>query len=163
MAFLARHAIPCLGDIQKVAQEFFSADGRISFNLQAESDQDLAIGVPQLVLNLLLMASHCLPRGGTITCSLGPKSQTSDKIKSVSVYIRASGVQARIPELAAMILTETDQEQPYPKIDHRNCHTVMCACLLQNLSIKLMTEIDSDSVRFCFEAPLRVALSQSAV
>ena len=152
-----------LDDIQKVAQDFFSADGRISFNLQAETHQDLAIGVPQLVLNLLLMASHCLPRGGTISCSLGPNSEPIDKIKSASVYIRATGVQARIPEMAATILANTDTEQHYPMIDHRNCHTVMCACLLQNLSIKLMTQVESDSVLFCFEAPLRVAASPTAV
>ncbi|MCX8506965.1 MAG: histidine phosphotransferase family protein [Alphaproteobacteria bacterium] len=152
-----------LDDIQKVAQDFFSADGRIAFSLQAETDQDLAIGVPQLVLNLLLMASHCLPRGGTITCSLGPKSQSPDKIHSASVFIRATGVQARIPEKAALILSATASQQHFPMIDHRNCHTFMCACLLQNLSIHMMTQVESDAVIFCFEAPLRVAPVHSAV
>ena len=141
-----------LRDIQKAALDLFSADGRIAFVLDADEQLPLKVGVPQLILNLLLMASHCLPRGGNLTFTVGANSVTNS---TVSILIRATGTQARIPESSAEILIASPSKQSaVPPIDHRNCHAAMCMALLQNLGLDLAVKLEPESVLFCFDAPI---------
>lgn len=141
-----------LSDIRKTALDFFAAEGRIALSFEIAPHQKLAVGVPQLILNLLLMASHCLPRGGKIGCQLLPAPSHEP---SLSVYIEASGTQARLPESSqGWLRPDPAHAATPPALDHRNCHAAMCASLVQNLAINLTIESAQDAVIFCFDTAL---------
>lgn len=78
-----------LGDAEQVARGFIQ-DDRVSLVWQAPREY-LPKNIVKLILNLLMVASHAIPRGGEMTMAL---EKDGDR---VGIKIAAKGVSARIP------------------------------------------------------------------
>lgn len=78
-----------LGDAEQVARGFIQ-DDRVSLVWQAPREF-LPKNIVKLLLNLLMVASHAIPRGGEMTVAL---DKDQDR---VVIKIAAKGVSARIP------------------------------------------------------------------
>lgn len=79
------------------------------------TDQDAAavpVGMPKLVLNLVMLAAECLPRGGTVAVAVAAPAPGA----RVEVEVTASGQGARLPaEFLAAFAADTDVAALTPK------------------------------------------------
>ena len=78
-----------LGDAEQVARGFIQ-DDRVSLVWQAPREY-LPKNIVKLLLNLLMVATHAIPRGGEITMTLEKNGERSE------IKIAAKGTSARIP------------------------------------------------------------------
>ena len=113
------------------------ADGAVSLDWPVDSvaeENPLAKGAGRLILNLLLIAIDCLPRGGT----LGVRIVGLDD--GLGVAMTADGEGARLrPELAAAMAPGADVDD----LTARTVQGYFTCCLARELRAELKVGADS--------------------
>ncbi len=105
----------------------------------------------RLLLNLLLVAADCLPRGGTVSVDALPAPDGG-----LAVTIRAEGTQARIVDeqraiLTAPALAASDAPPPSPRAVPAWLASILCALAAATLAVQ---EADG-AVGFALRLPAR--------
>ncbi len=123
-----------LGDAHGVAQGFME-------NEKSELVWDIPrLLMPKnrvkLLLNLVLVANHCVPRGGTITLSM------EGDAASPTFLVRAVGKNAKPPASMVDIFAGVDPE----RIDGHSVQPVYTVLLAQDCQMKVSIEKDDDTV-----------------
>jgi histidine phosphotransferase ChpT len=90
-----------LAEVRELAEGYLGA-GRHRLDWPGDPDQPLSSGLGKLILNMVLLATDCLPRGGRI----GVATQTSDGWTAAAVT--ADGDVRLSDELRSAISEETD-------------------------------------------------------
>ncbi len=124
-----------LGDAHSVADGYMAGE-----------KSDLVWNVPRLLmgknkvkllLNLLLIANQCVPRGGTITVEM-----LNEDAQAPSFRLTAQGLNARIPAMIADLLTDEDVE----RIDAHAIQPAYAGLLARDCDMSIAMEKSDDSV-----------------
>lgn len=124
-----------LGDAQSVATGFMEGE-----------KADLTWAVPRLLmaknkvkllLNLLLIANQCVPRGGTITVELVGGDAAQPQFR-----LTAAGLNARIPAMIADLLEDNDVE----RIDAHAIQPAYAGLLARDSGMKIEMAKNDESV-----------------
>ncbi|MEI2385070.1 histidine phosphotransferase family protein [Breoghania sp. JC706] len=91
----------------------------------------------KLLLNLLLIANQCVPRGGTITVEM-----TNEDAAKPSFRLTAQGLNARIPAMIADLLTNQEVE----RIDAHAIQPAYAGLLADDSNMSILMEKKDDSV-----------------
>ena len=83
-----------LNDAGTLARNLMADDNRISLNWQTPAETRPK-NIVKLLLNLMLIAASCIPRGGTVTVS----------VEGTRLVLNAQGRKAALPEQTASVLT----------------------------------------------------------
>ena len=121
-----------LGDAQDLAQEFLAEDKRISLSWNAPRE-NRPKPVVKLLMNLLLIAMGCIPRGGEISVDV-----QGDELK-----LRARGKKAAFPDKTAAVLTG---EMPAQEINAHEIQPYYTLMLLERTGYGLDIEQGEDEV-----------------
>jgi histidine phosphotransferase ChpT len=93
-------------EVHQIVADWFGASRRVRLEWQAAPGERLAKPVAKLLMNLLLVATAALPRGGTLTVDSG-----SLKVNRVLI-ISAAAPEARLtPELRDALASDLDDSQ----------------------------------------------------
>ena len=91
----------------------------------------------KLLLNLLLIANQCIPRGGTITVEM-----TNDDVTKPSFRLTAEGLNARIPAMIADLINNVEVE----RIDAHAIQPAYAGLLADASNMSILMEKGVDSV-----------------
>jgi histidine phosphotransferase ChpT len=121
-----------LGEAQDLAQEYLAEDKRISLNWKAPRE-NRPKPVVKLLLNLLLIAMGCIPRGGEIQVD----------VQGDELRVRAEGKKAAFPDKTAAVLTG---EMPAEEINAHEIQPYYTLMLLEHTGYGLDIEQGEDEV-----------------
>jgi histidine phosphotransferase ChpT len=126
--------------LKKLANEFL-AGGNVTLNwAENESTPDeLDPVLGKLLLNLILIASECLPRGGHVGVN------AAEFEGGVGIAVEASGVDAGLREDLATAMTPG---QAVEKLDSRCIHGLLTQLLVLEAGCELEVAADAEVVRF---------------
>lgn len=124
-----------LSEARGAVIDLFAADSRIAFEFPPAPSRVYDPGSVQLLLNLILLAGSCLPRGGSLDVAIIDRDVAAD------VLITARGINARIPELVAETIAGRAAE-----IDHRNSHVALCQALAGQIGCDFAVVADEGQV-----------------
>lgn len=126
--------------LKKLTTDFF-ASGHIEVDWPLDDGElthiDALLG--KLTLNLILIASECLPRGGTISVRIAAVND------EVGIAISGDGPDAGLREDLAQGLSEG---QTTGGMDSRSIHSLLTQLLVLEIGCELEIAADDDSVRF---------------
>jgi histidine phosphotransferase ChpT len=84
--------------------------GKVRLDWPTDQDSVAAPGLPKLMLNLIMLAGECLPRGGSIAVAIAPAGSR------VEARVTAAGQGARLPaEMQASFAGDADIGELTPK------------------------------------------------
>jgi histidine phosphotransferase ChpT len=132
-----------LGEARSIAIDLLAGDGRTTIDWPSVPAVRLAPGSVQLLLNLLLLASGCLPRGGAVAVEIASGSEFAP------ARIAARGINARPPEGAQEAATGQTSE-----ITHKTAHGVLCARLARQIGQSLTIKPEDGAVTIEVRLPL---------
>jgi len=144
-----REGPAALQEVQQMSSDFF-AGSRVRLvwgdAVDVGAGSILPSVVTKVLLNALLLAAECLPRGGQITIRIAKFPE------EFGLAIEAAGEGARLPDEASSALTnDTDARALTP----RNAHLHLAKLLLASVAGTIETETEhSGSVRIAVLAPI---------
>ncbi len=121
-----------LGDAQDLATDLLAEDKRITLHWQAPRE-NRPKPVVKLLLNLLLIAMGCIPRGGEITV----------ETDGDALVLKATGTKAALPEKTAQVLTGAT---PPSAIDAHLVQPYYTLLLLEECGFGMDVEQGEDAV-----------------
>ncbi len=121
-----------LEEAGKLARDLLADDRRATLSWQAPR-QTAPKSVVKLLLNLLLIARECIPRGGELTVDMN----------GAEIVLTARGPRAMLPEKVAAVLTG---EMPAEKIDAHLVQTYYTLLLLRETGYGLDVEQGEDEI-----------------
>ncbi len=135
-----------LGQAESVARGFFEA-GKIKLDWQAPP---IALPKPmvRLLLNMLVLAADCIPRGGSLTIESETRAGKTDMV------ITAAGPKAALPEHARFL--DQDETPDPDSLDARAIQPFVTSLLAKRLNVPVTHDADEEQVMF------RVALPKEA-
>lgn len=134
-----------LGEARQVLADHLVNDARTVLDWPTPSpDHEFAPGGVQVLLNLAVQAILCMPRGGTVTVSVLPRTGAT-----VPVVIGALGQGARLnPNVGDALAGRAD------RLDHASVHAYFCSRLLDRLNRTVRLAIRPDMIEFSLDLPV---------
>lgn len=141
---------PPLQESREMAQSYLQGS-RINLDWPVDDGGELAqvISAPviKLLLNIILVASDALPRGGTLGVTLeGMKSEQGGP--AVGVAVRATGEGARLKEDLMSAMAIAPDPCPDEGLNAHNVHGFFCQRLAEELSSEVEVLSREGEVRF---------------
>lgn len=131
-----------LGDARRAVMDYFTTERSMTLDWVEGTVPACVAGAPQLLMNLAVLGTSALPRGGIVRVMLAPGAT------HVAATIEASGAPARLDAQVRNAASGVSQE-----IDYHNAHALMCARLAGNLGGRLEIAEADGLVRICAALP----------
>lgn len=125
------------GDAQSVAQGYFGNEKKTTLEWNGERAL-MPKNKVKLVLNMLLVALHAIPRGGQVV------SQIDDPNGSPKITVTASGTNARVPPVFLDFLNGTFSEQ----LDAHAVQPLYTLKLAEAAGMEMSAVLEGESVIF---------------
>jgi len=129
-----------LGQCAAAATELLASDARVSLTWPAGEPIRLALGGPQLVLNLVVLAAGALPRGGKVEVAIAAGGDRG------AVGLVATGTGAKLSEAIQAVVQGHERA-----LDHATIHAWYCQRLAARLGTAIGLEAGPDRVRLAVE------------
>ncbi len=132
-----------LGDARKAVVDYFATETSMTLDWGESAVPACVAGAAQLLMNLAVLGTSALPRGGIVSVTLSPAPT------HLAATIEASGAPARLDVQVLRAANGTSQEP-----DYHNAHALMCARLAANLGGRLDIAETDGLVRIAAALPL---------
>lgn len=142
----AGHSGADVAVLRKLALEFMAGSNvRLDWPDDGRGVRETQPELGKLLLNLILIASECLPRGGVVSVQL------AEVEGGIGVAVSAEGTSAGLREDLARAMTPG---QPVESLDSRCIHGLITQLLVLEAGCELEVAADDDVVRFAALGPL---------
>lgn len=129
-------------DIRQASLDLFASEARVTLAWGALPEATPGPGGGQLILNLILLAVGCMPRGGTVEIGL------VDLGEEMLARLYAIGPGARRSD-ALGVLERGDGDG----LDHRSIQGYFTLCLARRLGTEIRTELGEDRIGLLARLP----------
>ncbi|MBT3239058.1 MAG: hypothetical protein HOK06_09000 [Rhodospirillaceae bacterium] len=146
---------PRLLEAHDMAADFLRP-GRITLNWPvdqaSEAEQNLSVSAIKLMLNMILVATDALPRGGSLGISIAKLSETGET-PGTGMAIKASGEGARLKDDLLEALTPKTEDGIADVLTAHNIHGYFCTKMAQNMGGEIELSVGQDEVQLAVLIP----------